>query len=274
MRDGMLSFRRRADHRVLRPLLGVFLLLHAAPATAQSFDHSAFDRLLRAHVTADGLVNYDAFDRSPEFRAYKAALAGAEIAALPPAERLALWINAYNAYTIDLINKHDERSSIRNINRTLGFLKGKGPWSEPIARVGGTTYTLDQIEHEIIRQRFREPRIHFALVCAAVGCPPLRREAYDGARLDAQLDEQARTFLLRSPGKNRVDRERRIAYLSPIFRWFPEDFGADTRELLAYLAAFFPAGPERELLERGDLRIAYTDYDWTLNSQNHASNGS
>jgi hypothetical protein len=273
MREAPVSIRRRPGRRVTGALAGVFLLLHAAPAAGQSFDHAPFDRLLRVHVSAEGLVDYDAFDRSPEFRAYKSALAGAEIAALPPAERLALWINAYNAYTIDLINKHGERRSIRNINRTLGFLKGKGPWSEPIARVGGTTYTLDQIEHEIIRRRFREPRIHFALVCAAMGCPPLRREAYDAARLDAQLDEQARAFLLKSPVKNRVDPERSIAYLSPIFRWYLEDFGKGDRELLRYLAAFFPAGPQRELLERGDLQIEYTDYDWTLNSQDNASNG-
>jgi hypothetical protein len=272
MRDGPVSFWRRPARRIIGPLAGVFLL-HALPAGAQAFDHSAFDRLLRLHVSADGLVDYDAFDRSPEFRAYKSALAGADVAALPPAERLALWINAYNAWTIDLINRHGERRSIRNINRTLGFLKGKGPWSEPIARVGGTTYTLDQIEHEIIRQRFREPRIHFALVCAALGCPPLRREAYDADRLDAQLDEQARAFLLRSPLKNRVDLVRRIAYLSPIFRWYPEDFGEDGPELLRYLAGFFPAGPQREMLERGDLRIEYTRYDWTLNSQDNGSSG-
>lgn len=272
MHDDPASLRKRPARRIAGALACVFLL-HALPAAAQSFDNSAFDSLLHLHVSADGLVDYNAFEQSADFRAYRSALADAAVAALQPGERLALWINAYNAYTIQLINRHGERRSIRNINRTLGFFRGKGPWSEDIARVGGTTYTLDQIEHEIIRQRFREPRIHFALVCAALGCPPLRREAYDADRLDAQLDEQARAFLLRSPGKNRIDLERRIAYLSPIFKWYPEDFGTDATELLRYLAGFFPAGPERAMLEAGDLRIEYTAYDWNLNSQDHGSSG-
>lgn len=267
MHDSSASLWRRRHHGVVGVLTGLLVLLFAPLAAAQSFDHSAFERLLRAHVTEESLVDYDAFARSPELRAYLGALAGADVAALPQAERLALWINAYNAYTIALVNEHGERRSIRNINRTLGFLRGKGPWSEPIARVGGKTYTLDQIEHEIIRKQFREPRIHFALVCAAVGCPPLRREAYVGARLDAQMDEQARLFLLRAPAKNRVDAAKGVAHLSPIFKWYGEDFGASDRELLRYVGGFFPAGPERERLERGDLRIEYTEYDWTLNSR-------
>lgn len=234
-----------------------------------AFDHSAFDDLLATHVDAHGVVDYDAFARSADFRGYLDQLARADLAPLSESERLALWINAYNAYTIELINQHGERESIRNINRTLGFLKGKGPWQEPIATVAGHTYTLDQIEHEIIRKRFDEPRIHFALVCAALGCPPLRREAYTGARLDAQLDDQARRFLLRSPEKNRVDVEARRVYLSPIFDWYGEDFGRDAAEVGQYLARYF-TGPEQELLRSGDFRIEYTHYDWTLNSQAHA----
>jgi hypothetical protein len=271
MRDASVSHWQQRHRRVCGVLTGVFVLLHAPASAAQSVDHSAFDGLLRAHVTPNGWVDYDAFARSAGFRDYLGALGRADVARLPAAERLALWINAYNAYTIALVNQHGERRSIRNINRTLGFIKGKGPWSEPIARVGGKTYTLDQIEHEVIRKQFREPRIHFALVCAAMGCPPLRREAYEAKRLHAQLDDQARAFLLRSPAKNRVDASGGVAYLSPIFRWYREDFGANDQELLGYLGGFFPSGPERERLERGDLRVEYTEYDWTLNSQENGS---
>jgi hypothetical protein len=222
-----------------------------------------------AHVDARGMVDYDAFARAPEFRRYLDALARVDLAPLPQNERLALWINAYNAYTIELINKHEERRSIRNINRTLGFIRGKGPWSEPMATVAGHTYTLDQIEHEIIRVRFDEPRIHFALVCAAIGCPPLRREAYTGSRLDAQLEEQARVFLVQSPDKNRIDVQARRAHLSPIFRWFSEDFGRSDAEVGQYLARYF-TGVERALLRSGRFQIEYTDYDWSLNSQANA----
>ncbi len=244
--------------------------LQPPDTAAQQTDRSAFDRLLAAYVDGNGLVDYDAFARSADFRRYLDQLARVDLAPLPQNERLALWINAYNAYTIELINKHEERRSIRNINRTLGIIKGKGPWSEPMATVAGHPYTLDQIEHEIIRKRFSEPRIHFALVCAALGCPPLRREAYTGLRLDTQLDEQARLFLLRSPQKNRVDVQTRRVHLSPIFRWYGEDFGRSDVEIGQYLARYF-SGPEQELLRSGNFRIEYTHYDWTLNSQANAS---
>jgi len=239
-------------------------------AAAQQVDHSAFDRLLRAHVDARGMVDYDAFANAPEFRRYLDALSRVDLAPLPENERLALWINAYNAYTIELINRHQERRSIRNINRTLGLIRGKGPWSEPMAAVAGHTYTLDQIEHEIIRVRFDEPRIHFALVCAAIGCPPLRREAFTGSRLDAQLEEQARIFLLQSPEKNRVNVQARRVHLSPIFRWYGEDFGRNDAEIGQFLARYF-TGPEQAMLRSGNFRTDYTHYDWSLNSQANAS---
>jgi hypothetical protein len=239
------------------------------PVQERTVDHAAFDRLLRAHVR-DGLVDYDAFARSTEFRDYLARLAAADPATLGRDEQLALWINAYNAYTIQLIVKHGERVSIRNINKTLGIVKAYGPWREKLATVGGRAYGLDEIEQEIIRPRFREPRIHFALVCAALGCPPLRSEAYTAARLDAQLDDQGRVFLLRSPTKNRVDVATRTVHLSPIFTEFRDyirDFGGSEAAVGRYIARWFPAGAERELLESGRFRVVTTTYDWRLNGQ-------
>ncbi len=232
-------------------------------------DHAAFDTLLRANVE-NGMVDYDAFARSSEFSSYLEWLADARFDGLNEPERLALWVNAYNAYTIELINAHQERGSIRNINKTLGFLKLKGPWRERLARVGGAAYTLDEIEHEIIRKRFEEPRIHFALVCAAMGCPPLRSEAYVGGRLDAQLEEQARRFILESPRKNRVDVERKTVHVSMIFRYYRADFGGRDAAIGLYLAGFYAEGPERELLLSGRLRLHQTPYDWTLNSREQA----
>lgn len=256
-----------------RPALARSVPLMPTPALASApqaaFDHSAFDLLLRNHV-AGGLVDYDAFAASPEFQRYLARLAAFDPASLGRADQLAFWIDAYNAYTIQLIDAHHERESIRNINRTLGFVKAYGPWTEKLAVVGGHAYGLDQIEQDIIRRRFAEPRIHFALVCAAMGCPPLRSEAYVGARLDAQLDDQARTFLLRSPTKNRVDVAARTAYLSPIFvefRDYIKDFGGTNASVGRFVARYFPPGPERTLLERGEFKVVKTPYDWSLNSQ-------
>ena len=257
----------------LAGILALAVMASAPPLAAQAaFDHGAFDALLRAHVRG-GMVDYDAFARAPEFQRYLASLAGFDPTALPERERLAFWINAYNAYTIRLIVRHEERESIRNINKTFGLVKAYGPWKEKLAVVGGRTYGLDEIEQGIIRPRFREPRIHFALVCAAMGCPPLRSEAYAGARLDAQLDDQARTFLLRSPTKNRVDAASRTVYLSPIlveFRDYIEDFGGSRDAVGRFVALYHPPGLERALLETGGFRVVTTAYDWTLNSQANA----
>jgi hypothetical protein len=253
-----------------RPLLVATLLLTmAANGTAaqpRTVDHAPFSALLAQHVR-NGLVNYDAFRDAPGFTRYLATLASTDPNSLPRAEQLAFWINAYNAYTIVQINAHGERQSIKNINKSFGFVKAGGAWTEPMATVNGTRYTLDQIEHERIRPMFQEPRVHFALVCAALGCPPLRNEAYVADRLDAQLDEQASEFLLRSPAKNRVDVSSRTVHLSRIFDWYGDDFAPDARGLQRWLSRYWPAGAERSLLEAGTARVRWTDYDWSLNTQ-------
>ena len=212
------------------------------------------------------MVNYDAFKAAPAFAKYLASLAATDPTPMPRDEQLAFWINAYNAYTIQLIVAHNERKSIRNINKTF-FLKLKGPWSEPLATVGGHNYTLDDIEHQIIRPTYGEPRIHAALVCAAMGCPQLRSEAYAGARLPAQLDEQMATFLLKSPAKNRVDVAGKVWYHSMIFGYYQKDFGGSVKAAAKFAAKWYRDGGEKQLLLSGDFKASETDYDWTLNSQ-------
>jgi len=252
--------------------LGLLALLVArvSPGLAQTrFDQTGWDSLLKAHVV-NGLVDYDGFGRSAEFAGYLDRLAAFDPRSLPELERLAFWINAYNAYTIRLIVEHGQRKSIRNINKSLGFIKGYGPWKEKLARVGGMAYGLDEIEQGIIRPQFHEPRIHFALVCAAIGCPPLRSEAYAGARLDRQLEDQGRIFLRESPAKNRVNVAQRTVYVSELFNFrdYAKDFGGSKKAIAGFIARWYGPGPERSLLESGSWdRWVYTDYDWTLNSQ-------
>ncbi|MGH7516378.1 MAG: DUF547 domain-containing protein [Gemmatimonadales bacterium] len=263
---------RVTGHLAAVATAAVLTLAAPSAAAAQTFDHGAFDRLLRAHV-AGGMVDYDALKASPEFAGYLQSLAQFDPRSLPRDEQLAFWINAYNAYTIQLINKHDERESIRNINRGLFGIRAYGPWKEKLAVVGGAPYGLDHIEQKIIRPEFKEPRIHFALVCAAMGCPPLRSEAYTGARLEEQLDEQARVFLLRSPEKNRVDAAARAVYVSQVFKFrdYEKDFRGSREAVAKYIAGYHPPGPERELLESGRWKTwEYIEYDWTLNSQEKA----
>ena len=235
------------------------------------FDHAEFDRLLREHVV-QGMVDYDAFARDAGFARYLEQLARFEPSGQPRDEQLAFWINAYNAYTIRLIVKHRERRSIRNINKKFGLFRGLGPWAEQLVVVGGKTYDLETVEQKIIRPTYHEPRIHFALVCAAMGCPPLRAEAYTGSGLERQLEDQARVFLAQSPGKNRVDAASNTVWVSQIFQFndYAADFGGSSAAIMRFVSRYYPAGPEKTLLESGAARLVYTEYDWTLNSQEQA----
>lgn len=243
-------------------------VLLGGPPSEPVFDHAPFDRLLRSHVVG-GLVDYDAFGANPSFKGYLKSLAEFDPSVLAREDQLAFWINAYNAYTIELIIKHRERRSIRNINKKFGLFRGLGPWAEPLVAVGGKSYDLETVEQKIIRPVFREPRIHFALVCAAMGCPPLRSEAYRGDQLDRQLDDQARTFLAQSPEKNRVDVESKTVWVSEIFKFndYAKDFGGSDGSIQQFIAKYHPAGPARDILLSGAGRLRYSEYDWTLNSQ-------
>ncbi len=245
-------------------LFGVLLATVAAGSTPPP-EHAAFDALLRQNVD-EGLVDYDAFARSEAFGRYLEQLATTNLDGLSEADRLAFWINVYNAYTIQLVNSHQERESIRNINKTLGFLRLKGPWSEEMVRAAGRTLSLDDVENEVIRRQFDEPRIHFALVCAALGCPPLRSEAYTGTLLEEQLEDQARLFLRDSPEKNSVDTAEETVWVSPILVWYRDDFGGNDQALGRFLGRYWPDGPEKALLESGRFRLSETEYDWALNS--------
>lgn len=240
--------------------------LLAMPAAAQTFDHSLFDELLKKHVVK-GMVDYDAFTESGSFKDYLKKLESADLTSLTDAERLAFWINAYNAYTIELINKHEERASIRDINKDEGLVKGKGPWKEPIVKAAGKTYSLDEVENDVIRKQWHEPRVHFALVCAAMSCPPLRSEAYTGAKLGAQLDAQARAFVTDTARGSRVDVSKRAVYVSKIFDWYKDDFGRTKDAVGRFIAQYHSESPERQLLLGGQFELDYLDYDWTLNSR-------
>ena len=173
-------------------------------------------------------------------------------------QQLAFFINAYNAYTLQLIIDHYPVKSIKDIGSFF-----KGPWDQPAVRLFGRTLTLNNLEHDIIRKDYPDPRIHFALVCAAHGCPPLRDEAYVADHLEEQLDDQARQFLA-TPAKNRVDAGARTVYLSPIFKWYGADFEKKHGSVLAALEPYWPKASVGALAQ-GHFKIRYSDYDWSLN---------
>ena len=232
-----------------------------APAT---FDHSAFTAVLQHVVDGRGFVDYAALAADPSpLVAYLRRLAATDPANLSDADRLAFWLNTYNAYTLQLIVDYYPVESIRDV---VGGLFGplvNSPFKVEFVTVGGEVITLDEVEHGTIRKEFDEPRIHFALVCAAVSCPPLRAEAYVGDRLDAQLDDQARRFL-HNDAKNRVPADEDTIALSKIFSWFGGDFGGTDDALQAFIAPYFD-GDVRAKLERGAYDVDFLSYNWSLN---------
>ena len=253
---------------LLALLLGASVSLPPAEAQGKSSPaasiHAPFTALLQAHVRND-LVDYDAFAKAPEFPRYLQALDSARLEPMSQNERLAFWINVYNAYTIHLINTHGERESIRNINKFLGLVKGKGPWNEEIVRAAGRRLTLDHVEQKIIRVEFKEPRIHMALVCAALSCPPLRQEAYEGSKLSEQLHDQTRTFLRERQTLNRLDLGNQEIHLSPIFDWYRVDFGKTDAAILKFIAPYFEGAGEKAAFASSRLKIVFAEYDWSLN---------
>jgi len=203
----------------------VVAVLIAAPPEPAADLHAPFHRLLVAHVK-DGAVEYRAFkDREGELDAYRAALAGVDPAALSQNGRLALWINAYNAFTLKLIlERCPGIKSIKEIS---------GRWTQVRWVVGGKKRSLGQIEHEIRRKEFQEPRIHFAIACASKSCPILLSEAHEAQTINEQLARAARGFLADPRNGSRAESEPRLlygtnhgVYLSSIFKRFEAVTGA------------------------------------------------
>lgn len=246
-----------------RRCIGAVFLLALAASTGFAFDHThaAFSAVLKQQVNG-GWVDYAGLkaDANPlnDYLDQLAAVSEAEFNAWPEKERLAFLINLYNAATLKLIVDHYPVKSIKDIGGLL-----KGPWKQEVVRLFGKVTTLDELEHGVIRKKYDDPRAHFALVCAARGCPPLRPEAYVGARLDEQLDDQGRAFLAQSQ-KNRIEGGERTIYLSPIFKWFSGDFEKKSGSVLKFIEPYL-SEKDRSVLSAAKIR--YTDYDWSLNDK-------
>jgi hypothetical protein len=230
--------------------------------------HAQFNRLLSHYVDEEGQVDYARLKQHADsvLAPYLRQLTEMNPAGWSRDARLAFWMNAYNAYTLKLIVDHYPVPTIwATTPGPAKPSKENSPFALKLGTVADTARTLDEIEHEIIRGRFDEPRIHFALVCAAVSCPRLRQEAFTGPRLDAQLDDQARTFL-HDVSKNRIPAEDDRIALSRILKWYGQDFGPSTDALQRYVARYFE-GQVRDRLSRADYTVDFLPYDWALNDQ-------
>ena len=250
----------------------------AAQAQSAAFDqrHGAWTTLLKKHVVLlDGgrasQLRYAgmAADRAA-LKAYLAQLSAVSAATLDSwqkAQQMAFLINAYNAFTVELIlGKYPKLASIKELGNLL-----QSPWKQSFVPLLGSTLSLDQIEHENLRApgRFNDPRIHFAVNCASVGCPMLREEAYVADRLDAQLDEQAQRFLADRNRNRYADGKLQV---SKIFDWYGADFkqghlGVTSLPvfLARYAAQLADAPADRGRIQALAAPVAFLDYDWALN---------
>lgn len=237
------------------------------------------------YVDDAGLVNYAGLKANPtDLNAYLTSVANFSPDAfeeLNESDRIAFWCNAYNAYTLKAIIDHFpiKSSFFRSLTHPKNSIRQiAGVWDKLRWPVMGERITLDTIEHETLRVHFDEPRIHAALVCAAMSCPPLRNEPYDGDRLDEQLNEQMANYLS-DPDRFRIDRENNVVYLSSILEWYGEDFvksyGVDAgfgglgpveRAVLNALTSHV-SDDDAEYLRTSEYGVRYLDYDWSLNEQ-------
>ena len=219
---------------------------------SQTIEHDVWDTLLRKHVSDLGKVDYANFLHSKiDLQNYLDLLSDN-----PPAEnwnkneKLAYWINAYNAFTVQLILDNYPLESIKDISDGLPMIGS--PWDIKFFKIGGIEFDLNTIEHEILRKQFSEPRIHFAINCASISCPRLRNEAYTATFLNSQLEDQTAYFL-----KNKNTINENETKLSKIFDWFESDF-TDENTIPEFLSRYQPSFDIKNTIE-------YLDYNWALN---------
>jgi len=224
----------------------IFLIMSLVFSFDPSYQH--YDSLLQETVCKGG-VQYKRLLDKPRFEAIKnnfEHLSRKEFDGFSEKGKLAFLINVYNFYTIELIvDNYPLKNGIRDIRK---------PWGQEFIPLFGEKVSLDYVEHTLIRKYFDEPRIHFAVVCASVGCPPLLDRAYTAENLDTQLDKAAKIFLTDS-SKNYVKKNR--LYLSKIFQWYGDDFNNKHGSFKNYI---------KEVLDlTGKYRVTFLEYDWSLN---------
>ncbi len=240
------------------------------PASGAEIDHEAWGRLLKAylHTDGDGLNRFDyaavtTLDRVALGR-YVAGLAGLPIDGYSRAEQLAYWINLYNALTVQVVLTHYPVASIRDIDVSPGIFSD-GPWDRPLVTVAGEALTLNDIEHRILRPIWQDPRIHYAVNCASVGCPNLQEIPFTAENAEGLLESAARTYV-NSPRGVRPGWNGLI--VSSIYVWFQEDFGDSDEGVIAHLERY--AEPETSAAIKQARRLAGHAYDWLLNDAHRA----
>lgn len=235
------------------------------PKATMTVDHSAWDKLLAKYVVSapDG-INRFAYRRvtsgdKSALKAYVAALQDVRVSALDGNEQRAFWINLYNALTIDVVLDRYPVKTIRDISISPGLFS-LGPWGKALVAVESRKLSLDNIEHDILRKGWRDPRVHYAVNCASISCPNLMATAFTGAKLEQLLDDGARDYVNHPRG---VRVEGGKVTLSSIYSWYRRDFGRNDVEVLHHISVYAKPALKKQLA--GIDRIDGYDYDWSLN---------
>jgi hypothetical protein len=247
------------------------------------FSHSAFEELLRLHVTADGRIDYDRWHLLTESRAkldsYLAAVASYSPDNAPQRfptrdDELAYWIYGYNAYVIKSVLDHWPLKSVTDVKAPIEAVKGLGFFHQLRFSFGGEFLSLLAVETDKIRKRYKDARIHFVLNCASESCPIARPELPTGKDLETLLDQAAVEFINDAANVS-VDHAARVVFLSKIFKWYEEDFIHDLRAagkpadsgLMAYIRLYANTELQEDLANSGDYAVQFRDYDWKLNAK-------
>lgn len=260
-------------HLILSLLTLVLAIPFAQAAQSQTkFDHehTALTQVLAKHMVGDR-VDYRGLAKDKgTLEGYLSgleAVTAADFRLFSRQQKFAFWINAYNGYTLQLIIDKYPLDSIKDI----GGLFSAGPWEKRFIelqhlapQLGKKKLNLETIEHKILRPEFKDARVHAAINCASVGCPPLRQEAFVAPRLEAQLAEQTKIWL-GDPKRNSFDPKAKRAKVSKIFDWFDEDFGKKDAKVLAWIAEHGPEETVGWLKTASGVKLRYTSYDWDLN---------
>ena len=233
-------------------------------ASQITVNHAAWDELLKKYVIADknnlNRVDYKKFkdEGRDKLKSYIKSLEQVDVTKLNKDEQFAFWLNLYNSVTIDVILQHYPTSSIRNIS--FSIIPYSGPWGKKLTKVNGTELSLDDIEHKILRVIWQDPRVHYGVNCASIGCPNLANAAYTGATLNEMLEAGAKAFVNSPRGVN-INGNKVVA--SKIYSWFKKDFGTSEENILAHIRKYASADLAKKL--EGTKDINDYEYDWNLN---------
>jgi len=233
------------------------------PVSAAGFDHSIFDQVLKTYVNNQGLVDYNGIAGDQSFKSYMESLKTAQADSMSRDVQLAFWINAYNAVTIDKVIKWKPKKSVRE-TFVPGVWTGTKFFTAREHTVAGKLLSQDDIEHEILRKQLKEPRIHFVIICASSGCPPLPRFAYTADNVQAKLEEETRRYINSKRG-TQIDSANNLLHLSKLFDWFAGDFEYKSGSVLDFIKPYLNESALTFVEQKP--KIKYLHYDWALNAQ-------